>query len=117
MRTASLRIALSAIALAASAASHAQISGDKIRIGFVTDMSGPFADNDGPGGLEAIRMAVADFGGTVNGKQIEVLSADHQNKADIGIGQSARMGRHPGHRHDCWRRQLCRHAGHQQDGS
>lgn len=88
MRTASLRIALSAIALAASAASHAQISGDKIRIGFVTDMSGPFADNDGPGGLEAIRMAVADFGGTVNGKQIEVLSADHQNKADIASAKA-----------------------------
>jgi branched-chain amino acid transport system substrate-binding protein len=64
-------------------AAHAQMSNDKVRIGFISDMSGPFADNDGPGGLEAVRMAIADFGGSVNGKPIEVLSADHQNKADI----------------------------------
>ncbi|WP_432240958.1 ABC transporter substrate-binding protein [Herbaspirillum robiniae] len=74
------------LGLAVCAAWHvgaqAQITNDKVRIGFVTDMSGPFADNDGPGGLEAIRMAVADFGGNVNGKPIEILSADHQNKAD-----------------------------------
>lgn len=78
-----LRITLSATALAFASMGHAQISNDKVRIGFVTDLSGPFADNDGPGGLEAIRMAVADFGGTVLGKQIEVVAADHQNKADI----------------------------------
>lgn len=67
---------------------QAQISHDKVRIGFISDMSGPFADNDGPGGLEAIRMAVADFGGKVNGKPIEVLSADHQNKADIASAKA-----------------------------
>jgi branched-chain amino acid transport system substrate-binding protein len=59
-----------------------------IQIGFITDMSGPYADTDGPGGLEAIRMAVADAGGTVLGKKVEVLSADHQNKADIAASKA-----------------------------
>ena len=64
-------------------AARAQISGDVIRIGLITDMSGPYADLDGPAGAEAIRMAIADMGGTVAGKKIELLVADHQNKADI----------------------------------
>ncbi|EJN03578.1 ABC transporter substrate-binding protein [Herbaspirillum sp. YR522] len=73
-----------ALALAcAGGAAQAQVSNDAVRIGFITDMSGPYADTDGTGGLEAIRMAVADFGGKVLGKPIEVMSADHQNKADI----------------------------------
>ncbi|EJL85258.1 ABC-type branched-chain amino acid transport system, periplasmic component [Herbaspirillum sp. CF444] len=65
------------------AAAQAQVSDDVVRIGFITDMSGPYADTDGLGGLEAIRMAVADAGGKVLGKPIEILSADHLNKADI----------------------------------
>ena len=83
MKLKSVQLALGAVALATAGLSFAQPSGDKIRIGFITDLSGPFADNDGPGGAEAIRMAVADFGGSVLGKPIEVLTADHQNKADI----------------------------------
>ena len=59
-----------------------------IRIGFITDMSGVYADFDGPGGAEAIRMAIADFGGSVNGKKIELLVADHQNKADIAASRA-----------------------------
>lgn len=70
------------------AAAQSTISGDVIRIGIITDLSGPYADNDGQGGVEAIRMAIADFGGAVNGKKIEVLSADHQNKADIAAGKA-----------------------------
>ncbi len=62
---------------------QAQVSGDVIRIGFITDMSGLYADIDGPAGAEAIRMAIADMGGAINGKKIELLVADHQNKADI----------------------------------
>ncbi len=69
--------------LGAAAAAQAQISGDVIRIGFITDMSGLYADIDGPAGAEAIRMAIADMGGAINGKKIELLVADHQNKADI----------------------------------
>ena len=68
---------------AAALPAHAQISGDVIRIGFITDMSGLYADIDGPAGAEAIKMAIADMGGAVNGKKIELLVADHQNKADI----------------------------------
>jgi branched-chain amino acid transport system substrate-binding protein len=61
----------------------AQISGDVIRIGIITDMSSVYADIDGAGGIEAIRMAIADMGGQINGKKIELLSADHQNKPDV----------------------------------
>ncbi len=81
------KLAICAAVFSVSAA-HAQISDDKIRIGFVTDMSGPFADNDGSGGLEAIRMAVSDFDGKVNGKPIDIVSADHQNKADIASAKA-----------------------------
>ena len=70
-------------AVIAAGMAHAQISGDVVKIGFVTDMTGSLSDTDGPGGVEAARMAIADFGGMVNGKKIELLSADHQNKADI----------------------------------
>src|SRR5882762_6886223 len=61
----------------------AQISGDVIKIGFITDMSSVYSDIDGPGGAEAIKMAIADMGGNIKGKKIELLVADHQNKADI----------------------------------
>ena len=67
---------------------QAQVSGDVIRIGFITDMAGLYADIDGPGGAEAIKMAVADLGGAINGKKIEVLVADHQNKADVAAAKA-----------------------------
>ncbi|GAB2891013.1 ABC transporter substrate-binding protein [Paralcaligenes sp. KSB-10] len=79
-------LSLSSLALAlglVTGTACAQASSEPIRIGFITDMSGPYADTDGPGGLEAIKMAVADAGGSVLGRKIEVLSADHQNKPDI----------------------------------
>jgi len=67
---------------------HAQISGDVIRIGFITDLSGVYADIDGPAGADAIRMAIADMGGAINGKKIELLVADHQNKPDIAASKA-----------------------------
>ncbi len=67
---------------------QAQTSGDVVRIGFITDMSGVYADVDGPAGADAIKMAIADFGGSINGKKIEFLSADHQNKADIAASKA-----------------------------
>ncbi len=67
---------------------QAQYSGDTIKIGIITDMSGLYSDIDGPGGVEAIRMAVADMGGAINGKKIEVLFADHQNKADVAAAKA-----------------------------
>jgi branched-chain amino acid transport system substrate-binding protein len=71
-----------------SAPAQAQISGDTIKIGFITDLSGLYADIDGPAGAEAIKMAVADLGGALNGKKIEVLVADHQNKADVAAAKA-----------------------------
>jgi branched-chain amino acid transport system substrate-binding protein len=77
-----------ATAFGIAAPASAQISGDVVRIGFITDLSGPYADIDGPGGVEAIKMAIADFGGAVNGKKIELLTADHLNKADIAASKT-----------------------------
>ena len=62
-------------------------AGDQIVIGDIDDMSGVYADVMGAGGVEAIRMAIADFGGTALGKNITVLTADHQNKPDIGAAK------------------------------
>jgi branched-chain amino acid transport system substrate-binding protein len=70
-----------ALALAAPAAAQQK---DAIRIGVLTDMTGPFSDISGPGAVTAVALAVADFGGSVLGRRIDVLSADHQNKPDIG---------------------------------
>jgi branched-chain amino acid transport system substrate-binding protein len=80
--SAACTLAVSAM-LAGVAPAHAQISGDVIKIGIITDMSGLYSDIDGQGGVEAIKMAIADLGGAVNGKKIEVLYADHQNKPDV----------------------------------
>ena len=63
---------------------HAEISDNVVKIGVLDDMSGPYADIQGPGDVVAVKMAVEDFGGSVNGKPIEVVSADLQNKADVG---------------------------------
>ena len=83
------RVAIIAAALMISAAAQmeiaqAQISGDTVKIGILNDMSGLYADLGGQGSVEAARMAVADFGDNVNGKKIEIISADHQNKPDVG---------------------------------
>lgn len=63
----------------------AEISNGTVKIGVLTDMSGPYADNVGAGSVLAAKMAVEDFGGKVAGMPVEVVSADHQNKADIGL--------------------------------
>src|SRR5580693_4258011 len=73
-----------AATLVLSASASAEISGDVVRIGVLNDMSGLYADIGGAGSVEAARMAIADFGGSVNGKKIELISADHQNKPDVG---------------------------------
>lgn len=67
---------------------YAETPQNTVRIGFITDISGPYGDNDGQGGVEAIKMAIADFGSSVNGKKIELLVADHQNKADIAASKA-----------------------------
>ena len=75
--------ALAAVCLGAPAA-QAQISDYVVRIGVLNDQSSLYADAGGPGTVTAARMAVEDAGGTVLGKPVEVVFADHQNKADIG---------------------------------
>jgi branched-chain amino acid transport system substrate-binding protein len=59
-----------------------------VKIGFITDMSSLYADIDGPAGGEMIRWAAQDFGGKVLGRPIEVLTADHQNKADVASSKA-----------------------------
>ncbi len=61
---------------------------DKVKIGFITDMSSLYADVEGKNGAVAIQMAIDDFGGKVLGKPIELLTADHQNKADIAASKA-----------------------------
>ncbi|MDE2415590.1 MAG: ABC transporter substrate-binding protein [Comamonadaceae bacterium] len=61
---------------------------DKVKIGFITDMSSLYADVEGKNGALAIQMAIDDFGGKVLGKPIELMSADHQNKADIAASKA-----------------------------
>jgi len=75
-------------ALSFTAQAQSQFSGDTIKIGMITDLSGVYSDIDGNGGAEAVRMAIADLGGAVNGKKIQFMVADHQNKADIAASKA-----------------------------
>ena len=70
--------------LAASQAGAQEVSGDVVKLGVLNDQSGVYADITGQGSVVAVQMAVEDFGGTVLGAPVEVVSADHQNKPDIG---------------------------------
>jgi branched-chain amino acid transport system substrate-binding protein len=60
-----------------------EVSGDVVKIGVLNDQSGTYADLGGPGAVVAAQMAADDFGGTVLGKKIEIVFADHQNKPDV----------------------------------
>ncbi|MDQ2821627.1 MAG: ABC transporter substrate-binding protein, partial [Pseudomonadota bacterium] len=80
--------AAASCAFALSAPASAQVSGDIIKIGMLTDLSGVYSDVDGNGGAEAVKMAIADLGGQINGKKIEFVVADHQNKADIASSKA-----------------------------
>ena len=64
-------------------AQQGKLSDDMVKIGVLTDMSGVYAEYGGPGAVMAAKMAVEDFGGKMFGKEIQVISADHQNKPDI----------------------------------
>ena len=82
MRTTRIGLTVAAMLMAGSAA-QAQVSDDAVKIGVLTDHSGGFAYLVGKHSVEATQMAVDDFGGKVLGKPISVVTADHQNKADI----------------------------------
>ncbi|MCS2610130.1 ABC transporter substrate-binding protein [Halomonas dongshanensis] len=79
-----LTVAVALVSLAVMASAQAEISDGEVRIGYLADMSGTYRDLGGPGGLAALEMAVADFGGSVNGAPIVVFSADDRNSADVG---------------------------------
>ncbi len=84
-----LNALVAAVAITLATATSAQTANTgPVKIGFITDMSSLYADIDGPAGGEMIKWAVADFGGKVLGRQIEVLTADHQNKADIASSKA-----------------------------
>ncbi len=79
------RMLMLAGAIGASlSAGSAYAAANKVVIGDIDDMSGPYADVIGAGGVEAIKMAIADFGGSVLGQPIDLLTVDHQNKPDVG---------------------------------
>ena len=79
--------ALSCMLAAAGLASPLAMAQEKVKIGFVTDMSSLYADVEGKNAVTAMQMAIDDFGGKVLGQPIELLSADHQNKADIAASK------------------------------
>jgi len=80
-------LAMGLVAAANLAGAQAALAADDIVIGDIDDLSGNYADVAGNGAVEAIRMAIADSGGTVLGRKISVLVADHQNKPDIGASK------------------------------
>lgn len=80
---------LAAALLSSAGTAHAQ-SEPALRLGVLSDMSSLYADNAGTGSVVAAQMAVDDFGGTVLGRKIEIISADNQNKADVGAAITRR---------------------------
>jgi branched-chain amino acid transport system substrate-binding protein len=73
-----------AFAALLSGAAHAQFTNGNIKIGVMNDMSGTYADLAGPGSVVAAQMAIEDFGAAGKGLKVEIVSADHQNKPDVG---------------------------------
>ena len=82
-----LKLLALSMTLGFAAAASAQDTGP-VKIGFITDMSSLYADIDGPAGGEMVKWAVQDFGGKVLNRPIEVLTADHQNKADVASSKA-----------------------------
>ena len=79
-----LGAALSLI-LAVAAPARAEVPDNIVRIGVLTDLSGPFADQVGAGSVLAAKLAAEDFAKEADGLKVEILSADHQNKPDVGL--------------------------------
>jgi branched-chain amino acid transport system substrate-binding protein len=76
--------AVAAVLLSPLTPASAEISGGVVRIGVLDDLSSVFADSNGPGSVVSAQMAVEDFGGKIGNATIEVVSADHLNKPDVG---------------------------------
>jgi branched-chain amino acid transport system substrate-binding protein len=88
MKLKTLVASLALAGLGGMTALSVQAQGQPVRIGFITDMSSLYADIDGPAGGEAVKWAVQDFGGKVLGRSVEVMTADHQNKADVASSKA-----------------------------
>src|SRR3981189_1316914 len=86
MKSVAAAVAAIIVFAASGGAANAQISDDVVKIGVLTDMSSLYADATGKGSLAAVQMAVADYGAKGRGKPVEVISPDHQNKPDSGVG-------------------------------
>ncbi|MCB1974398.1 MAG: ABC transporter substrate-binding protein, partial [Burkholderiaceae bacterium] len=82
------KLTMLAVLLGAAGLAAPTLAQDKVKIGFITDMSSLYADVEGKNGALAIQMAIDDFGGKVLGMPIELISADHQNKADIAASKA-----------------------------
>ena len=109
-------LAFAGLACAYLCAASAYADPSKVVIGDIDDMSGPYADVIGPHGVEAAKMAIADFGGTVLGRPIELLTADHQNKPALGVAEIPRVGRRERPQHADRRLQYRRQSRHQRRG-
>jgi branched-chain amino acid transport system substrate-binding protein len=84
------RVAVVALLACSLFAGAAGAQNQAVKIGILDDMSGPYAENTGPGDVAAAKFAIADFGGSVLGKPIELVSADFQSKVDVGVGIAKR---------------------------
>jgi branched-chain amino acid transport system substrate-binding protein len=84
-----LGTAMSLLLLAAAPAA-AEVPNNLVRVGVLTDLSGPFADQVGPGSVVAAKLAAEDFAKEADGLKVEILSADHQNKPDVGLSIARR---------------------------
>jgi branched-chain amino acid transport system substrate-binding protein len=83
LRLARVSLCFAVLAAAVGVRAADKLSDGVVKIGVLTDMTGYYSDLAGPGSVLAARMAIEDFGGKVGGKPIELVSADHQNKADV----------------------------------
>jgi branched-chain amino acid transport system substrate-binding protein len=82
------KLAATTLAALVAGPAFAQISDDTVKIGVIVDMSGVYSANGGMGAVRAVEMAVKDFGGKVQGKPIQVVSADYQNKVDVASSKA-----------------------------
>jgi branched-chain amino acid transport system substrate-binding protein len=80
------RLIFAAATLAMGLAGTPALAQDAVKIGVLTDMTGPYADLAGPGSVEAAKLAIEDFGGSVLGKKVELVVGDHTHKPDVGVG-------------------------------
>ena len=80
-----IRRALFSFAVAYLFAAAPAAAEEAFTLGIMNDQSGPYADLSGPSSVQAVKMAIEDFGGSVLGKKVELLVADHQNKVDVGL--------------------------------